>query len=545
MDKFVKAAFIYASIVTIGGFVFGLDAAVISGTLRYVAAEFMLDDMQLGNVVSAPALGVLLALVITGAICEAIGRKKTLIMIAMLYVISAIASALAPSYEALVAARFLGGLAFTSLSLASMYIGEIAPAKQRGKLVSMNQIMIVIGLTAAYFSNYWLLQATEAGASWVQSWGIEENLWRWMLGMEILPALLWCILLFVIPESPRWLMSKGRVEEAKAALSKLTPADKIEEEISAIQHSLDNMKSETKTFKQQFSSLFDPRVRLAMIVGFVFAIVQPSTGVNPILFYAPMVFEQTGIGTNAAFAQTIIIGLVSFVFTALAIVLVDRLGRRPLVNGGLIASVLCLLLCVIAFKQAHYSLDEAAVSSLVAANSQLDVGMFESIVGQTFADDKSFKLALSETMGVDTVRALESQLIQAAVTINSMLVLVGIVGFIAAFHISIGPIMWVVFSEIVPTHIRGVAIPMFALVCSTISYFMQKFFPWLLNVFGAADVFLSYMVSGLVGLVLLWKYLPETKNKSIEEVEEMVVAYGDKSDRNKDLKLKTEQTKVG
>ena len=132
--------------VTIGGFVFGLDAAVISGTLRYVAAEFMLDDMQLGNVVSAPALGVLLALVITGAVCESIGRKKTLILIAMLYVVSAIASALAPSYEALVAARFLGGLAFTSLSLASMYIGEIAPAKQRGKLVSMNQIMIVLNI---------------------------------------------------------------------------------------------------------------------------------------------------------------------------------------------------------------------------------------------------------------------------------------------------------------------------------------------------------------------------------------------------------------
>lgn len=525
MDKFVKAAFIYASIVTIGGFVFGLDAAVISGTLRYVAAEFMLDDMQLGNVVSAPALGVLLALVITGAVCESIGRKKTLIMIAMLYVVSAIASALAPSYEALVAARFLGGLAFTSLSLASMYIGEIAPAKQRGKLVSMNQIMIVIGLTFAYFSNYWLLEATETGANWIIEYGVADNLWRWMLGMEIVPALVWCLLLFIIPESPRWLVSKGKLEDAKLALAKLMPAEQIEAEIQAIAASFKNSKVQTGGIQQKFKALLDPRVRLAMIVGLMFAIVQPSTGVNPILFYAPMVFEQTGIGTNAAFAQTIIIGLVSFVFTALAILLVDKVGRRPLVNGGLVASILCLLLCVIAFNQASYTLEQQDVSKLVAAHSQLDESAMQSLVGQTFNDDKSFKAGVADVVGLETVRILESQFIQAAVTINSTLVLIGIVGFIAAFHISIGPIMWVVFSEIVPTHVRGVAIPMFALVCSTISYFMQKFFPWLLNAFGAADVFLSYMLSGIIGLILLYRYLPETKNKSIEEVEKLVAEY--------------------
>mgnify|MGYP000344540280 CR=1 FL=1 len=200
LDKFTKAAMSFAAIVAFGGFVFGLDAALISGTLRYVALEFSLDDFQLGNVVSAPALGVLLALVITGAICESIGRKKTLILIAGLYVVSAVASVFAPSYETLLAARFLGGLAFTSLSLASMYIGEIAPPAQRGKLVSMNQVMIVIGLTAAYFANYLLVQAVDAGAQWVIDLGIADTLWRWMLAVEIIPAVLWCGLLFLVPE---------------------------------------------------------------------------------------------------------------------------------------------------------------------------------------------------------------------------------------------------------------------------------------------------------------------------------------------------------
>ena len=171
MNKYTKAAFTYAAIVTLGGFVFGLDAAVISGTLKYIAIEFALDDMQIGNVVSAPALGVLIALVVTGVICEAFGRKKTLILIALLYIVSAITSAIAPSYETLVAARFLGGLAFTSLSLASMYIGEIAPSDQRGKLVSMNQIMIVVGLTTAYFSNYMLVNIADGESSWLNEQG--------------------------------------------------------------------------------------------------------------------------------------------------------------------------------------------------------------------------------------------------------------------------------------------------------------------------------------------------------------------------------------
>lgn len=519
MDKYTKVAFMYATIVTIGGFVFGLDAAVISGTLRFVGIEFGLDDMQLGNVVSAPALGVLLALVITGAICESIGRKKTLIGIALLYVISAVGSAFATSYETLVAARFLGGLAFTSLSLASMYIGEIAPAQQRGKLVSMNQIMIVVGLTAAYFSNYILIQGIESESGFIASLELGNDVWRWMLGMEIIPAALWAGLLLLIPESPRWLLAKGREQEAANTLAKLMPESEVAQEVDAIKRSIEEDKPEQSGLLNQFKNMFQAKFRMALGVGIIFAFVQPLTGVNPILFYAPMVFEQTGIGTNAAFAQSLIIGVVSFISTAIAIYFVDRLGRRTLVNGGLIASVVCLLLCVFAFNQATYKLTEQDVTTLVANTNKTELTQLSSLVGKTFESDTEFKDALIENIGEAQFRENESELIKLAVTINATVVLIGIVGFIAAFHISIGPIMWVVFSEIVPTQIRGVAIPMFALICSVISYFMQKFFPWQLKNMGAGDIFLSYAVAGLIGLFLLYRYLPETKNKSLEEIE--------------------------
>lgn len=522
MDKFTRAAVIYAAIVTIGGFVFGVDAAVISGTIRYITLEFGLDEFQIGNVVAAPGLGVLFALVITGAICEWIGRKKTLIIIAFLYIISAVASAFAPSYEALVAARFLGGLAFTSLSLASMYIGEIAPQKHRGRLVSTNQIMIVAGLSFAYFSNYYLMQAVQGGDSWTVKLSLEQDLWRWMLGVEIIPAVLWGILLFFIPQSPRWLMSKGKEEQARKSLAKLMPAEQIDAEINAIKLSIEKDRPEQSGLLTQVKSMGNKKFRLALAVGFIFAAVQPLTGVNPILFYAPMVFEQTGIGSNAAFAQSLIIGLVSFLFTALAIVFIDKIGRKPLVNGGLVASVVCLLLCVIAFKQATYQLDGKDIASLAETNPAL--AELSQLQGQGFNTDTEFKDAVSAVIGRETLRNNESTILQSGVTINATLVLIGIVGFIAAFHISIGPIMWVVFSEIVPTQIRGVAIPMFALFSSTISYFMQKFFPWQLKTMGAGDVFLSYAVAGVVGLYFLYRYLPETKNKSIEEIEEMMQA---------------------
>lgn len=508
-------AFRYAFIVALGGFIFGLDAALISGTVRFVTVEFGLSDLQVGAVVSAPGFGVIFALLVTGHIAARLGRRKALLIIASLYLASAVASVLAPNFEALVAARFLGGLAFTSLSLASMYIGEIAPSEMRGKLVSMNQINIVIGLSAAYFANNVILQASASGAEWVQTVGIVDYTWRWMLGIEILPALLWLILLLRIPESPRWLVQTGDVQSARSILEKLLPASRIEPAIAEIQASAEHGHAQ-KSIGAQLADLFHPRMRTALWLGLTIAIVQPITGINSILFYAPTVFEQTGIGTDAAFAQAVVVGLVSVVFTVLALLLIDKVGRRPMTLLGLTWAGLSLAACAWLFSTATYVLDDKVAPNLSANVSLEDL---RPVMGAEFDSDVAFKAAVRDAIGDAELRANESVLLQNAAQLNSTAILLAIVSFIAAFNFSIGPIMWVLFSEIFPIYVRSIAIPSFALVTSVVNYFVNQFFPWQLNNMGAAEIFSFYGGCVFVGLLILSRILPETKNKTIEQIE--------------------------
>lgn len=515
MREFQLNAFKFAAIVAFGGFIFGLDAALISGTVRFITAEFALSDLQVGTVVSAPGFGVIFALMVTGRVCDAWGRKAALLIIASLYLVSAIASVLAPNFEMLVLARFLGGLAFTSLSLASMYIGEIAPPEMRGKLVSMNQITTVVGLSGAYFANYLILQASNVDAAWVAALGIDEYTWRWMLGVEILPALLWLLMLLIIPESPRWLVLQNRIEEARHVIKKLLPVEQVEPHIRDIKESA--AAAPAISFRLQLAEIFKPHLRAAFWVGLVIAIAQPITGINAIMFYAPTVFEQVGIGTDAAFLQAVIVGIVSVLFTVLALLLIDKVGRRPLVLFGLAWGGCSLFLCSWAFSNATYELTEASIKSLSEAG--IDISQLGSLVGTVYSNDVSFKNAMYQALGEAVARANEGILIQEAIHIDAKLVLTGIMCFIASFNLSIGPVMWVLFSEIFPTRVRGTAIPFFALIVSTVSYLVQQFFPWQLNNMGATEIFLFY--AGCIGicLALLFYILPETKNKSIEEIE--------------------------
>ena len=512
---FHSTAFRYAFVVALGGFIFGLDAALISGTVRFVTVEFGLSDMQIGAVVSAPGFGVIFALLVTGHIAEKIGRKKTLLIIAALYLVSAVTSAIAPNFEALIAARFLGGLAFTSLSLASMYIGEIAPSEMRGKLVSMNQVNIVIGLSAAYFLNNAILQASNSGAEWVEAWGITQYTWRWMLGTEIVPALLWLLLLFMIPESPRWLVVKGRVDEAKNVMARLMRADQIEPAIAEIQESATHGHDQ-RSLKSQLADLFDERMRRAFWIGLTVATVQPITGINSILFYAPTVFEQTGVGTDAAFAQAVTVGIVSVAFTILALMLIDKIGRRPLTLFGLAWAGASLLVCVASFASATYVLDAGVMADLIG---DVDASTLQSLFGIEYGSDVEFKAAVQAAIGETALRANESILLQNAANLNATVILVAIISFIAAFNFSIGPIMWILFSEIFPIYVRSIAIPSFALVTSVVNYMVNQFFPWQLSNMGAAQIFLFYATCVAVGLAILFRILPETKNKSIEQIE--------------------------
>ena len=513
--NFKRNAFTFATIVAFGGFVFGLDAALISGTVKYIVSEFGLNDWQLGTAVSAPGLGVLIALPIAGYAANALGRKNTLIIIAGLYLISALGSAFATSYEMLVAARFLGGLAFSSITLSAMYIGEIAPPKWRGKLVSMTQINIVIGLSAAYFINYLIQSWTSSDAAWVVEWGIKENTWRWMLGSEILFALIWFVLLFLIPKSPSWLMFKGREDETRNTLSKVFPHAEINHQVEEIKLDLAKTDSD-RSIKTQLGEVFSKKYRTIFIIAITIAIAQQSTGINAILFYAPTVIEQIGLGTDAAFMQAIWFGLTSVVFTVLSLMLIDRLGRRPMILWGMIWIVASLSLCSYGFYNARYTVTQQAITEM----SEIPDGTrLNSIVDVEYKSDIEFKDAIIKAIGEEDAREYSSLLLQKSASMNGFLIFFGILSFIAAFHFSVGPIMWVLFSEIFPHSMRGVGIPFFALVTSVVSWAVQKYFPAQLATMGSTWIFLFYAATVLIGFVILLKYLPETKNLTIEEIQ--------------------------
>lgn len=516
MINYKKNAFFYASIVAMGGFVFGLDAALISGTVNFISQEFGLTDLQLGTTVAAPALGVIVALPFAGYAANILGRKRTLQIIAALYLISALGSAFAQSYWMLVSARFLGGLAFSSITLSAMYIGEIAPSKWRGKLVSMNQINIVVGLSAAYFINYLILQLLNSDAAWVTNFDLKENVWRWMLGSEIIPALLWFALLFFIPRSPYWLLLKNKTEEAKATLRTVIPENEINPKVEEMSTSLVNS-AQDRSLGSQLNDIFGKPMRVIFIVATTIAIAQQSTGINAIMFYAPTVIEQLGLGTDAAFQQAIWFGLVSLVFTIISLLLIDKMGRRPMILWGMVWIIASLAVCSYGFKQARYTISQA---SLVELTDLPNADRLTPILNREFESDTAFKQALRESLGEDDARDFAAVLLQKAASMNGILILIGILSFIAAFHFSVGPIMWVLFSEIFPISIRGIAIPFFALITSVTSYLVQKFFPWQLNTMGSSAIFLFYAVTVAIGLVILYRYLPETKNMSIEEIQE-------------------------
>lgn len=518
MTSYQLAAIRYAFIVAFGGFIFGLDAALISGVVRDVTEVFDLSAFQVGLVVGSPGYGVLFALLLAGYFADRLGRKKTLQIIASLYVISAVASAFAPSYETLVAARFLGGLAFTSLSLASMYIGEIAPPNARGKLVAMNQMAIVIGLSAAFLSVYGVHRISELDAAWVSSLMIDEQTWRWMLGVEILPALLWVFMLFFIPQSPRWLVLHGRFDDAKKVMLKLAPPEEVEAQIKYMRESSEHG-GDRPGIRQQLKNLLSPTVRKALIIAVAIAFFQQTVGINAVMFYAPIIFEQVGFGTDAALFNGLYIGFISVVATALALVLIDRVGRRALIIVGMTVAGISLLSCAWAFGNATYIITAEALVNLA---EHVDVAALQPMLGITYDSDLSFKAALIEHLGPKVARDNEGALLQYSAVMNSTVILVGIMAFIAAFQFSIGPVMWVLFSELFPIHVRSVAIPAMALVASIVSALVQQLFPIQLELMGSSGVFLTYGVSAVIALVLLAWIMPETKGKSIEEIEVML-----------------------
>ena len=504
----------YTLIVSLGGFIFGFDASVISGAIGFIDVAFDLSDWQQGFVVSSPTLGALLAMMCAGVVSDAIGRRKTLIIIAFCYFLSAIASALATDYWMLVSARFIGGMAFSSLLIAPMYISEISAAEHRGRMVSVNQLNIVFGFAISYFSNYYFLQLSTSDVPWAVSLGIPEQPWRFMLGMEAIPAALWCVLLFTIPRSPRWLMLKNNHQEAEQVVRNLFKHEQAEEQLKEIRNSLDE---KAWHWQQRVTFLLSSKMRFPLLVGLILGVSQQVTGINVIFFYAPTIFEQSGVGTNAAFMQAIWIGLVNIVFTVIAMVTIDRWGRKPLLIVGLCGVIISMSICAYGFKQATYQLDSLDIAELTLTDETMGHQLM-ALEYKEFNSDVEFKQALKDTLGEDTYSLHQRALLSRSIHMNAPLVLVGILAFVASFAVSLGPVMWAMLAEIFPNQCRALAISLVGVVNALASFLVQFIFPWELMNLGASLTFAIYGILAVISLWLVVSIFPETKGRTLEQI---------------------------
>lgn len=315
------------SLVTaLGGLLFGFDISVISGTIPFLQEVFNLNEAMKGWVVSSALIGCIVGASFAGRLGDKFGRKKVLLVTSILFAVSAIGSGVANSIPTFVLYRILGGLAVGGASvLAPMYIAEVSPAHVRGRMVSINQLTIVIGISLAYYSNYFLLQ-------------VGENAWRWMFAAEALPALFFFFALFIVPESPRWLVARNRENDAKQVLTKVAGTDFAIFELSEIKASLVG-NEKRGTLKQ----LFNKKYSFILFLGIFLAVFQQWSGINVIFFYAPDIFAKANLGVDAALFQTTLIGLMNIVFTILAMRVIDKIGRKLLMLIGAAGMAVCYI----------------------------------------------------------------------------------------------------------------------------------------------------------------------------------------------------------
>jgi MFS transporter, SP family, arabinose:H+ symporter len=519
MKKQKRSVVLTALFVALGGFLMGFDASVISGVIKFIEPEFNLSKIELGWAVASLSLAATAAMAFAGPLSDRFGRTAVLKASALLYAFSAFLSAFAPSFIILVTARMLAGVGVgASLILAPMYIAEISPSAKRGRLVSFNQLNIVIGISVAFFTNYLIVHLSKSDSSWVESLKMKEYIWRWMLGIEFLPATVYFFLLLFIPQSPRWLVMKERYDEALKVMKMFDDDENAEKVIGEIKENL--ITEAAPKPKTPVKDLFLPAMKLVLTIGIIIAVLQQITGINSVFFYAPMIFEQSGIGTDAAFIQAILVGLTNVVFTIVAMVLIDKLGRKPLLIAGISIITISMFLLAYGFNSARYELTDSSISKLP---SEINKAQLAPLMNKIYKSDTEFKNEVRRVMGDSVEKKYESEFISASITMNPALILIGILGFVAAFAVSLGPVMWVLFSELFPNAIRGTAISFVGFINSAISFLVQLVFPWELATLGSSGTFLLYGVFAIIGLAFIWKLLPETKGRSLEELEAILV----------------------
>ena len=422
------------------GFLFGLNMAGISGAVNAIQQAFALTDGGLGIVVSAITIGCLMGALSTGYFADRFGRKKVLIASTLLFATSALGSALAMSALTLIIFRLIGGLAVGAVSVAApMYISEVAPSHKRGTLVSFNQFAIVIGILLAYVFDYFLIDIPDG--------------WRYMLAVPVIFSLLFLTFLLIsFPESPRWLVTAGKSDDALKVLRKIGDNSFATNELNNITQSF---KADQTKDKVSFAEIFKGKTGKVVLLGTLLAAFQQITGINAVVNYAPIIFEKTGVGGDQALLQSMLVGLVNFLATIVALWLVDSKGRKSLLLVG--ASGMTLMLGYLTYSFA-----------------------FEG---------------------------------------NNMGILVALLGYIAFFAASFAPVMWVVTSEMYPNRIRGLALSFSTAFSWLITFATVQFSPYILNHFGGAILFGFFGFFSLIAFFFVYFWIPETKGKSLEQIE--------------------------
>ena len=452
--------FLISLVSAMGGLLFGYDWVVVGGAKPFYEPFFGIEAnpaMQ-GWAMSSALLGCLVGALISGILSDRYGRKKMLIISSILFIASAVGTGATSDFTMFILYRILGGFAIGIASnLSPMYIAEIAPAKLRGRFVSLNQLTIVIGILAAQIANLLLAEPVSDNStsqmileSWNGQWG-----WRWMFWMENIPAILFFTFSFVIPESPRWLMVNGKRDQAVKVMHKIMSSEQVEQELLDIDNSMTNSNAQKSSIRQ----ILQPSMHKVLIIGVVLAVFQQWCGINVIFNYAQEIFTAAGYGVSDILMNIVVTGVTNVVFTIVAMLLVDKIGRRPLLLIGAGGLTIIYMLMGAAY---YFSLTGVAL-------------------------------------------------------------LVIVVAAIACYAMSLAPIMWVVISEIFPTAVRGVAMSIATFALWTACFILTYTFPILNNVLGAAGTFWVYGLVCLGGFIFTYKYVPETKNKSLEEIERELV----------------------
>jgi sugar porter (SP) family MFS transporter len=439
MNKNNLYLYFICMVATMGGLMFGFDIAIISGAVPFIQPYFGWNELQLGWGVSSLLVGAIIGAFSSGVLTDKFGRKRVLIIVALFFAVSCAATAIASSSVLFISARLFGGLAVGAASVLSpMYVAEVAPAKSRGMLVSIYQLTIVLGILCSYTINYWLHDV--------------DNNWRWMFATGILPSVLFFIGLFFIPESPRWMYKAGRKEESLKVLTRIGGESLAKIEYLEIAESLKGNSASIS-----ISELFRPSSRKVILVGFFLAILVQISGINTVVDYAPKILLAAGVEIKNALLQTSLLGLLNFVFTFIAIALIDKTGRRLLYLIGSMGMVVTLVMLAISF---YFKMD----------------GIFT---------------------------------------------LICIMLFTAFFNACIGPVFWTLVSEIFPNRIRGKAVAFASFTQWIFNFLVVLLFPHFLASFGGAATFLFLALMSLMQWLFTYLYVPETKGKSLEEIEKL------------------------